>query len=106
MLRSFPAFVGATPLTRRATAASTASRLLLAASHAAIAAVDGAGAAGQCSVRLCGGVGGLAHGLGVSISDLTRWLEERELPPVGVYLRALNLVAGARNYGPLKLDQP
>ena len=46
------------------------------------------------AVGLCGGVAPLAKILGVVVADLSRWLDGDELPPLAVYLMALDIVAG------------
>ena len=52
------------------------------------------------AVRICGGMKALASALGVSVGELSHWLEGHVVPPTEVYIRALDVVAGGRNRGP------
>ena len=48
------------------------------------------------AVGLCGGVIALANYLGVPAMDLSNWLNGDVPPPVEVYIKAIDLVAGGR----------
>ena len=50
----------------------------------------------QRAVEVCGGVQALAKALGVSLADLSHWLEGHAVPPTKVYISALDMVAGSR----------
>jgi DNA-binding transcriptional regulator YdaS (Cro superfamily) len=52
------------------------------------------------AVAICGGVAGLAKALGVSVAQLSHWLEGYVHPPTDIYIRALDLVAGGGYTGP------
>jgi hypothetical protein len=51
------------------------------------------------AVAICGGVPALAAALGVSIGELSHWLEGKVHPPTDIYIMALDLVAGGRDTG-------
>lgn len=51
---------------------------------------------------LCGGMVALAKALNVSVANLSQWLNGYVPPPVEVYIKALDLVAGSRNTGASK----
>ena len=53
----------------------------------------------QRAVEVCGGVQALAKALGVSLADLSHWLEGHAVPPTKVYISALDMVAGSRGKG-------
>jgi len=54
------------------------------------------------ALAICGGLVPLARALGVTVEELSRWLEGHVAPPVNVYLMALDLVAGSPNGGRAK----
>lgn len=47
----------------------------------------------------CGSVVALAKVLGVSVTDLSEWLNGHVAPPTAIYIKALDLVAGSRATG-------
>jgi hypothetical protein len=49
------------------------------------------------AVAICGGVAALAKALGVSVAQLSHWLDGKLHPPTHIYIRALDLVAGVRD---------
>ena len=51
------------------------------------------------AVGLCGGIALLAEILGVAVADLSRWLSGDDVPPLTVYLMALDIVAGQQRIG-------
>jgi hypothetical protein len=53
----------------------------------------------QRAIVLCGGVVALAKALGVSVGDLSHWLDGYTPPPTEVYIRSLDVVAGGRDTG-------
>src|SRR5688572_2921261 len=48
------------------------------------------------AVNVCGGLAPLAKNLGVSADMLATWLDGNANPPVDIYIKALDLVAGGR----------
>jgi hypothetical protein len=48
------------------------------------------------AVNVCGGLAPLAENLGVSADMLATWLNGNAPPPVRIYIKALDLVAGGR----------
>jgi hypothetical protein len=51
------------------------------------------------AVSVCGGIKALASALGVSVGELSYWLDGHVAPPTEVYIRALDMVAGGRDTG-------
>ena len=51
------------------------------------------------AVGILGGVAPLAKALKVPVETLARWLDGNAVPPVGAYLIALDVVAGAYSLG-------
>lgn len=48
------------------------------------------------AVNVCGGLAPLAETLGVSAETLAIWVTGQATPPLNIYLKALDLVAGGR----------
>jgi hypothetical protein len=54
----------------------------------------------ECAVEILGGQGRLCERLGVSLTDLSRWLTNQETSPLPVFFRAVDiLLASERGFG-------